>query len=219
MTMAEIIRRERKKKDLTQEELAKMLGLQASAVAKYESGRVSNIKRSTIEKMAKIFDCSPAYLLGLAPDAAHMEVSAIPSSLQDYPGIRPITTHRVPLLGSIACGEPIFANEEHESYIEAGTDIRADFALKASGDSMTGARILDGDVVFIRRQNMVDNGDIAAVAIGDEVTLKRVYYYPDEGRLMLISENPKYSPFLFVGPELDGIYILGRAIAFQSDIR
>lgn len=215
MTMAEIIRRERKKKDLTQEELAKMLGLQASAVAKYESGRVHNIKRSTIEKMAKIFDCSPAYLLGLTSDNTH----AIPSPLPDYPGIRPITTHKIPLLGSIACGEPIFANEERESYVEVGTDIRADFALKASGDSMTGARILDGDIVFIRRQNMVDNGDIAAVAIGDEVTLKRVYYYPDEGRLMLISENPKYSPFLFVGSELDGIYILGRAIAFQSDIR
>ena len=210
-TFSAILKDLRLQRGMTQAELARILNTAKSTVSMYENGKRTP-DFETLEAIADYFNVDMNYLLGRAKDS---HAAALP----DYPGIRPITTHKVPLLGSIACGEPIFANEEHESYIEAGTDIRADFALKASGDSMTGARILDGDIVFIRRQNMVDNGDIAAVAIGDEVTLKRVYYYPDEGRLMLISENPKYSPFLFVGSELDGIYILGRAIAFQSDIR
>ena len=66
------------------------------------------------------------------------------------------------------------ANEEKELYVEAGANIHADFCLKAKGDSMIGARIYDGDIVFIRKQEMVNNGEIAAVMIDDEATLKRV---------------------------------------------
>ena len=122
------------------------------------------------------------------------------------------------MLGDIACGEPIYANEDRESYVLAGTDIDADFCLKAKGDSMIGARIYDGDIVFIKKQNIVDNGEIAAVVIDDEATLKRVYYERDKNRLTLQAENPKYRPLTYEGEELDHIHILGKAIAFQSDI-
>ena len=122
------------------------------------------------------------------------------------------------MLGDIACGKPIFANEERESYVQAGMNIKADFCLTARGDSMIGARIHDGDIVFCRSQTMVDNGEIAAVIIGEEATLKRVYYYPEKKKLVLQAENPKYEPFVYVGSELDEITILGKAIAFQSDI-
>ena len=97
-------------------------------------------------------------------------------------------------------------------------EIDADFCLKAQGDSMTGARIYNGDIVFIRSQDSVDNGQIAAVIIGDEATLKRVYYYPEEGKLVLSPENPRYAPLVYVGEELNRIKILGRAVAFQSKI-
>ena len=100
----------------------------------------------------------------------------------------------------------------------SGTDINADFCLKAKGDSMTGARIMDGDIVFIKETPIVNNGDIAAVVIGDEATLKRVYFYPEKGKLVLQAENPKYEPLVYVGEELNEIRILGKAIAFQSDI-
>ena len=93
------------------------------------------------------------------------------------------------------------------------------FCLKAKGDSMIGARIYDGDIVFIRKQEMVDDGEIAAVLIGDEATLKRVQYNPEENELLLFAENPKYKTMRYTGEELNHIRILGKAVAFQSDIR
>ena len=134
------------------------------------------------------------------------------------PDIFPLTVKKFPLLGEIACGEPIFANEDRESYIMSGTDIEADFCLKAKGDSMIGARILDGDIVFIKKTDIVNNGEIAAVIIEDEVLLKRFYYYKDENLLTLQSENPRFAPKNYIGEQLDHIRVLGKAVAFQSDI-
>ena len=130
-----------------------------------------------------------------------------------------IEKRKFPLLGNIACGTPIFANEEKELYVEAGTNIHADFCLKAKGDSMIGARIYDGDIVFIKKQEMVDNGEIAAVIIEDEATLKRVNYFPEKNLLILKAENSKYEDLIYTGEQLDHIIILGKAVAFQSDIR
>ena len=195
--------------NLTQEELAQRLGLQKSAIAKYESGRVENIKRSVLAKMAEILECSPTYLMGWDD-----EQPSIPS----YSNIFPLQRKRIPLLGEIACGEPIFCNEGRESYVEAGTDVRADFCLKARGDSMIGARILDGDVVFIQRDVELVSGQIYAVAIDDEATLKRVYYDEVAQVLQLLSENPKYPPMIYSGERLAHVHVLGKAIAFQSDV-
>lgn len=100
-----------------------------------------------------------------------------------------------------------------------GTNIKADFCLRAQGDSMIDARIHDGDIVYVRKQEAVDNGEVAVVLIGDEATLKRVYYYPDKQKLLLQPANPKYEPFIYVGDELDQIRILGKAVAFQSDVK
>lgn len=114
-------------------------------------------------------------------------------------------------MGDIACGEPIFANEEYGSFISTTDDLDVDFCLRAVGDSMIGARIYDGDIVFVRKQSTVDNGEIAAVLIDDEATLKRVYYYPDKNKLVLSPENPKYEPFVYIGEELSEVRILGKA--------
>ena len=83
---------------------------------------------------------------------------------------------------------------------------------------MIGARIYDGDIVFIRSQSTVDNGEIAAVIINDEATLKRVYYYPNEEKLILSPENPRYAPLVYIRDELESIKILGKAVAFQSTV-
>lgn len=123
---------------------------------------------------------------------------------------------KVPILGDIACGEPIYADELHGDYIIC--DVDADFALTCKGDSMMGARIHDGDLVFIRNQSEVENGSIAAVIINDEATLKRVYYYPEQQKLILNPENPAYAPLVFVGEELSDVRILGKAVAFQSKL-
>ena len=196
--------------NLTQEELAQRLGLQKSAIAKYESGRVENIKRSVLAKMAEILECSPTYLMGWDDEQP---------SIPDYSNIFPLQRKRVPLLGEIACGEPIFCNEGRESYIAAGTDIKADFCLIARGDSMTGARIMDGDIVFIQKDAPLEDGQIYAVVIDDEATLKRVYYDAEDHMLQLVAENPAYKPLIYTGEKLDHVHILGKAIAFQSDVR
>ncbi len=128
-----------------------------------------------------------------------------------YPPLR-----RLPLLGEIACGVPQFAEGGEESMIEVRTSVAADFCLRATGDSMTGARIHDGDLVLVREQPTVENGEIAAVVIRDEATLKRVYYYPEKKRLILYPDNPSYTPLVFTGSEIDEVRILGKAVALQS---
>lgn len=206
MNMGDIIKQLRIEKGITQEELGKIIGVQKSAIRKYESGMVQNIKRTSIQKLSDYFGVSPSYLLGIS---TNKDVAS---------EIRPVTLKRFPMLGEIACGKPIFANEEHEAYIDASAEIKADFCVTARGDSMTGARIFNGDIIFIKEQSMVENGQIAAVVIDNEVTLKRWYYYPDKSKLVLQAENPNYEPFVYVGEELNTIRCLGRAVSFMSNL-
>ena len=211
MGMAERIKERRIFMGYTQEELGEKLGLQKSVIAKYENGRVENIKRSVISNMAKILDCSPAYLMGWDAD----------NNLIYLENAYPIQKKLFPMLGEIACGEPKYTNEDRESYVMAGTNIEADFCLKAKGDSMINARILDGDIVFIRKQDMVKNGEIAAVIVNNdsEATLKRFFYYKEKALLILKPENPAYEDQIYQGEELNQIHVLGKAVAFQSDVR
>ena len=211
--VSEKIKELRTKNDLTLLEVAKYLGVQEATVQRYESGKIKQIKYNTICKLAELFRCDPSYIMGWNED----DSSDSPEYASRFDNIFPIETVRIPFLGEIACGEPIYADEDRESYVLAGTGIKADFCLRAKGDSMIGARILDGDIVFIRRQDMVDNGDIAAVIIDDETTLKRVYYYREDNLLILRAENPTFKELRYKGSELDTIKILGKAVAFQSD--
>lgn len=207
----------RQKKKMNMAQIARALGIAYTTYVSYEKGeREPNSEMLII--LADFFNCSTDYLLG----KTDIENSETPTNekvidLRNY-GIRPIETKTLPLLGDVACGKPIFANEEKELYIKAGTNVRADFCLQARGDSMIDARINDGDIVFIRSQNQVDNGEIGVVIIDDEATLKRVYYYPEKNTLILKAANPKYEDFIFTNEELNSIHIIGKAVAFQSDV-
>lgn len=195
---------------MTQTDLAKKLGYSdKSMIAKIEKGQV-DLPQSKILDFAKALDVSPGDLMGWEDEKK--------ADLSQYDNIMPITTKKVPLLGQIACGKPIYANEDRESYIEAGTELKADFCLKATGDSMINARIFDGDIVFIRKQPTVENGEIAAVIIDDSATLKRVFYHPETDILELKAENPKYPVQTYTNEQLNQIKILGKAIAFQGDV-
>lgn len=194
----------RREKHITLDELAAAVGTSKQTIHRYENGVISNIPPEKVERLAAALGTTPSELMGWGGMGCK--------------GILPLTVKRLPVLGKIACGEPIYAAEEHESYVAVGTDLDADFCLRATGDSMVGARIFDGDTVFIRSQSSVDNGEIAAVIINDEATLKRVYFYPNESKLVLSPENPRYAPLVFVGSELEEIKIIGKAVAFQSTI-
>ena len=197
----------RRAKGMTLLELAEAIGTSKQTIHRYENGTISNIPPEKIELIANALGTSPAELMGWNDDQGAKSF-----------GMLPIEVKRLPILGSIACGEPIYADEEHESYAAADSSLDADFCLRAKGDSMTGARIYDGDIVFIRAQDSVDNGEIAAVIIDDEATLKRVYYYPEEEKLILSPENPRYAPLVYIKEELNSIKILGKAVAFQSTV-
>lgn len=211
MNIGQRIKQKRESLGLSQEELAQRLGYKSrSTINKIESG-INDITQSKVVEFARALQTTPSALMGWE-DEKEVDVFS-------FDNIMPIKTQRIPLLGEIACGEPIYADEDRESYIEIGTDIKADFCLRAKGDSMINARILDGDIVFIRKQPCVDDGEIAAVVIDNEATLKRVYYNRKAGILQLVAENPSFPPLIYSGDELDTIRILGKAVAFQSDVK
>lgn len=196
------------------QELANASGVSKASISQYLNGSHSPSNISS-GKMAKILNVNPVWLMGF--DVPMIEQVSFSPAISN---IFPIELKKFPVLGEIACGIPKYANEERESYIMAGTDIKADFCLKASGDSMIGARIKDGDIVFIRKQDIVENGEIAAIIVNDEneATLKRFFYYQEKALLILKAENPKYEDLIFTKDELDKVHVLGKAIAFQSDI-
>ena len=139
-----------------------------------------------------------------------------PPPLLQFDNIHQVAPVKIPILGRIACGEPIFEAEDFQGYTDIISKIHVDFCLIAQGDSMIGARIHDGDVVFIRQQPEVENGEIAAVSINDEVTLKRIYIY--DNQIVLNAENPKYAPMIYSLDQIESFRILGKAVAFQSKI-
>ena len=204
------IRLKREQLGMSQDDLAGLVGYTSrTSIAKIEGGKI-DLPQSKVELFAHALHTTPAELLGWE---VHKQ------ELPSIDNLMPIQVKRLPILGEIACGEPIYASEDHENYILAGSDIDADFCIRAKGESMINARIWDGDIVFIRAQPQVENGEIAAVIIGDEATLKRVYYYPQQNRLMLNAENPAFAPLIYIGDELRQIKILGKAVAFQSNVK
>ena len=204
--IANRLKQMRKEKGLTLEDLAVKLNTSRQTIHRYENGTISNIPPEKVVLLAEVLETTPAQLMGW--DEHFSSVS----------GLIPVSIKKLPILGEISCGKPVYAEQKHGSYASADSNLDADFCLKAHGDSMTGARIYDGDIVFIKSQNAVDNGEIAAVIINDEATLKRVYFYPDEGKLILSPENPKYAPLVYLKDELNQITIIGKAVAFQSSV-
>lgn len=209
MTLGEKIRNRRINLGYSQDELAEMVGFKSkSAISKIETNE-RDLNQDKIMPMAVALKVTPGYLLGWED---------IDGNETETFNLHPVKKKRFQVLGDIACGQPIFANEEHETYINASSDIDADFCLVAKGDSMIDARIHDGDVVFIKSTPIVENGSIAAVIIDDEATLKRWYFYPNEKKLILNPANPRYEPLVFMGKELNNIRCIGKAVCFMSNL-
>lgn len=206
MNVKDIIRNRRLELSMTMKEVAERVGVSEATVSRWESGDIENMRRDKIAALAKALQMPPAVIMG-------WDDASIPS----YPNIRPIAKKRYPVLGSVACGKPIYMAEEKEVYVDTTTDVKADFILIAKGDSMTGARINDGDLVFVRQQPEVENGEIAVVAIDDEATLKRFYKYND--MILLKAENPEYKDMVYTPEDHKEVRVLGKAVAFQSYVR
>ena len=214
------IKHRRKELGMTQTDLAKKLGYtDKSMISKIENGSI-DLPQSKIISFAEVLNISPSDLMGWEEPS--------PANKLDYSKISNIMSlpykegRTVPLIGSIACGTPIFADENIEKEVMLPEDISADFCLRCKGDSMINARIYDGDIVFIRKQPMVENGEIAAVLIDEmadvsEATLKRVYIYED--KIMLVAENPAYPPMVYSNEDMNSVRIAGKAVAFLSRVK
>ena len=194
-------------------ELSLRTGLSKARISQYVNGKFIP-KSDAILLMAEVLGVSELWLMGKTADMNPTTPETIPCP----ENISPLRLRRVPVLGEIACGLPVLAVEDTDGGYVTAADTDADFCLTAKGDSMIGARIFDGDEVFIQHTDVVENGEIAAVVVDGEATLKRVYFYPAEGKLVLTAENPAYAPLIFSGHELENIHILGRAVAFQSKL-
>lgn len=196
----------RVKKNLNMRKAAEAIGIPYTTYINYEKGE-REPNSEMLVRLADFFGVTVDTLIGRECEKPYKDcnnIIAIPKM------------KKVPLIGTIACGQPILAVQNVETQIDLPDGIRADFALRCKGDSMINARIFDGDIVYIAEQPDVDNGEIAAVIIEDEATLKRVYKYP--GRLELRPENPTFPVLNYEGEMLNSIRIIGKAVAFTSVI-
>lgn len=210
MTMAEKIKDARLKLKISKTELARRLHTTTQAIYKYENGIVTNIPADKLKMLAAELGVTPGYLLGDEPTAAE-ELAAY--------GIERPEKKTIPMLGKVACGRPIFAAEEHEHYAASLSTEDADFCLRAQGDSMIGARIFDGDILFIKACPVVENGEIAVILLDDEATVKRVYYDRENDILTLMPENPLYPIIRRSGEALCDVRILGKVVSVQYEIK
>lgn len=195
----------RRRDNLSQQELASKIGLAKSTISMYERGE-RKPSFEVLEQLADYFNVNMDTLLGTTP------APSLPDNIIPMPAM-----NRVPLLGVIACGDPILAEENLDGEVSVPEHVTADFALRCKGDSMINARIFDGDIVYIRQQPTVRDGEIAAVLIDDSATLKRVHLYSDH--ISLEPENPQYRPIVKWGEEMEQVRILGKAVAFTSTVR
>lgn len=215
-TFAQRLREGLDLRGMKQIELATRSGISKYSISHYLKGDWEG-KQDAVYELARALNVSEAWLMGYDVPA---ERSAPKVSVQldkkptIPPGFMPLPKMRkVPLIGAIACGDPITAIQNREGDINAPVDMRCDFALKCQGESMIGAGIHDGDVVYIRIQPEVENGEIAAVRIGEEATLKRVYLHNDY--IELRPENPAFESIIRRREEMNDVQIEGKAVGWM----
>lgn len=226
MTLGDLVRSYRQDHQMTMQEFADQCGLSKAYISMLErnrnpkSGKPPIPSLETIRSISAVIGADFNDVIAVLDGDQQVSLS-YPKARQAPPAdnLFPLERMRqIPLVGQIACGTPILAEQNIESYIDLPQHIHADYALSCRGDSMIGAGIRDGDVVYIRQQPEVENGEIAAVMVdGDEATLKRFYF--DGLTVQLVAENPKFPPMVFTGDEIEArVKIIGRAIAYTHSI-
>lgn len=204
------IKERRTELGLKQEDIAKKIGVATSTVQRYEAGTIDKPKLPVLEAIARAIKVAPDWLIGKNDEMIDDSFDNLPDNIIPLPKMK-----KIPLVGEIACGVPILADENIEEYLACPDGIHADFCLKCKGDSMIGSRIYNGDIVYIRKQEIVENGEIAAVLIDGEATLKKVYITPS--KVTLRASNPLYDDI--VVDNRNDVHILGLAVAFFSSLQ
>lgn len=205
MSIGSNIKRLRMEAKLSQSELGKIAGVTDKAVSTWESD-IKTPRMGAVEKMAAYFGIPKSAIL----DDVNLSSPQVPFGFQPLPEMS-----SVPRVGRIACGTPILAEENIEALDSVPSAWRADFTLVCVGDSMT-PRIQDGDLVAVHKQYEVENGEIAAVRIDNEATLKRVFVFPDH--IELRAENPAFPTIIRIGEAMNDVHIEGKAVGLCRGI-
>lgn len=205
--LSAILKHRRRELGLTLAQIADQMGVAEATVQRWESGNIKSIRYEKIGKLAEVLQVNPASFMNWGG-----AIDNLPSN------VRPLESmDKIPLIGRIACGTPILAEENIEEYVDLPRHIRADFALTCRGESMINAGIQSGDIVYIRKQEHVENGQIAAVRVDDEeATLKRFYY--DGECIRLMAENPSCPTWSFFGPDMERVHVMGLAVGYTHAI-
>lgn len=205
VTVKDILKGRRLELELTLEDVAKRVGVSPATISRWESGDIANMRRDRIAALAKALQISPAVIMGWDVD------TPIP------PGTHRPRFKKVPMLGYAAAGQPLEDMNQDTPYYDVDNKYDVDFCITVRGDSMINSGINDGDIVFIKSMSEVPNGKIACIEIDNEkICLKRFYKSADN--IMLVSENPKYSPIQLNRFNCQSVKILGLAVLRQSEI-
>lgn len=217
MTLGEFIINYRNEHGYSQRSFASRCGVSNAYISMLEKGENPKTQEpitpsfAQLRKIALGMGMSVQDLLAKVDDT-YIDISGLPSNIVPLPPMG-----SVPLIGQIACGTPILAEQNIEDYVDLPAHIRADFALTCKGDSMIGAGVHDGDMVYIRQQPEVSNGQIAAVIVDEgEATLKRFYH--DGSTVSLVAENPTIAPLVFSGEDVSRLRVIGLAVAFTHPL-
>lgn len=213
MTTGQRMKARRKEIGLSAEYVAEILGVSPATIYRYESGDIEKVPGDRLEPIAKALQTTPQALMGWeVPPAKQSADIFLPSNVVPLPEMK-----KIPLVGQIACGTPILAEQNITDYIDLPTHIRADYALTCRGNSMINLGIQEGDIVYIRQQVEVENGQVAAVMVGDEeATLKRFYH--EDNIVQLVAENTAIPPKVFIGEAISQIQVVGLAVAYTHVI-
>lgn len=217
MTLGEIIKQYLTENGLSQREFARRCGdVSYGYISMLIRGANSNSGKPikvSVDKVALIAAGMGMTMDELLREADDFPLELTPRTESPLPaGLMPIRSMKpmkVRMIGSVAAGQPILAQEEYESYVDS--PVECDYALRVKGDSMT-PQFEDGDVIYIREQPDVVDGTVAVVLIDEEATLKRVYHRPNG--LQLIANNPNYAPIDVIGSEHEYVRILGIVCGF-----
>ncbi len=225
MTLGELVHAYREERGMSMQEFADRSNLSKAYISMLERNRNPQSGRPPVPSLETIRSVSHVIGADFNDVIAALDAEE-PVSLSYLQSRRPFSDNllplepmeRIPLLGQIACGTPILAEQNVEDYVDLPRHIRADFTLTCRGDSMIGAGIQDGDMVYIRQQPEVENGEIAAVMVDEEeATLKRFYF--DGLTVQLVAENPKFPPMVFTGEEISRrVHVVGRAVAYTHSL-
>lgn len=192
MSIGDRIKQRRLEIGLTVDQVAEQIGKNRATVYRYESSEIEKFPIDILAPLAQALRTTPAYLMGWESERS--------SQFAHSDFMSPYNpTRRIPILGRISAGLPLYAEEHIEGYTYTELNGGAEyFALRVTGDSMTAARIHDGDTLIVRRQDIVENGQIAVVIVGDdEATVKRFYKNGNSVTLMPQSTNPVHQPQIY----------------------